>query len=67
MNIVYLIIAIVLVLNSIRVRNKYVNYYHGFDTSNPWIALAHFLGTFLASVTEGICWWYIIKIIIENL
>ena len=67
MNIVYLIIAIIIVLNGTRVRNKYVNYYFKFDTSNPHVAFARFLGTFLYALTEGVCWWYIIKTIIENI
>ena len=65
MSIVYLIIAIIIVLNGTRVRNKYVNYYFNFDTSNPCNAFAHFLGTFFVALTEGVCWWYIIKTIIE--
>ena len=32
MSIVYLIIAIIIVLNGTRVRNKYVNYYFNFET-----------------------------------
>ena len=67
MSIVYLIIAIIIVLNGTRVRNKYVNYYFNFDTSSPCKAFAHFLGTFLYALTEGVCWWYIIKTIIENI
>ena len=67
MSIVYLIIAIIIVLNSTRVTNKYMNYYFNFDTSNPCNAFAHFLGTFFGSLTEGVCWWYIIKTIIEKI
>ena len=65
MSIVYLIIAIIIVLNSTRVTNKYINYYFNFDTSDPCNAFAHFLGTFFGALTEGVCWWYIVKTIIE--
>lgn len=66
MDIVYLIIAVILVLNGIRVKNKYVNYYQGFDTSSPAKAFSHYMGTFLSDVVHGICWWYIIKTIVEK-
>jgi hypothetical protein len=62
MKIILLIICIVLISNAIRVRNLYVNYYNNFTDHK----IAHFIGTFLWSVTEGICWWYLIKNIIEN-
>ena len=60
MNIILFIICILLLANAIRIRNDYVNYYHGFDDN-----IAHFIGTFLWCCTEGICWWYVIKNIIE--
>lgn len=51
-----ILIAIIIILNRITVINKYVNEYHGWSNN-----FGHWLGTFLASLTEGICWWYIIK------
>jgi len=60
MNIIFFIICILILINAIRVRNIYVNYYNGF-TNN----VAHFLGTFFWSCTEGICWWYVINNIIK--
>ena len=61
MNIVLFIICIIVLLNAIRIRNTYVNDYHGFVDNKG----AHFVGTFLWSCTEGICWWYVIKNIIQ--
>lgn len=64
MNIILLILAVIYLANAIRVKNHYVNESNGFDTSNPIKATGHFVGTFIACMTEGICWWYIIKNII---
>ena len=61
MNIIFFIICILVLINAIRVRNDYVNYYQGFTNNKA----AHFIGTFLWCCTEGICWWYVIKNIIE--
>ena len=47
MNIILFIICILLLGNAIRIRNDYVNYYHGFDDN-----IAHFIGTFLWCCTE---------------
>lgn len=65
MNIVLLILAVIYLGNAIRVKNHYINECNGFDTSNPIKAFGHFIGTFLSCVTEGVCWWYIIKNILE--
>ena len=61
MNIILLIIAIVYLINAIRVKNKYVNEHLGIKGN-----IGNFIGTFIACITEGICWWYIINTIIEN-
>lgn len=61
MNIVFFIICILILINAIRVRNLYVNYYNGF-TDNK---VGHFIGTFLWSCIEGACWWYVIENIIK--
>ena len=65
MKIILLIIAVLYLINAIRVKNIYVNYYHGFNTSGL-IGGGHFIGTFIACTCEGICWWYIISNILEN-
>lgn len=63
MNIILLIIAVLYLGNSIRVKNYYVNKSNGFNTSGMK-GVGHFMGTFLSCCIEGICWWYIIKNII---
>lgn len=64
MNIILLVICILYLCNAIRVKNHYVNESNGFDTTGMK-GVGHFVGTFLACCTEGICWWYIIKNIIN--
>lgn len=64
MKILLLIIAVLYLINAIRVKNYYVNYSNGFDTSGLK-GIGHFVGTFLSCCTEGVCWWYIISNILE--
>lgn len=65
MKIVLLIIAVIYLINAIRVKNMYVNTAQGFDTNTFVKSLGHFLGTFFSCCTEGVCWWYIIKTVLE--
>lgn len=65
MKILLIILASICLMNAIRVKNQYINEYQGFDTSTFSKAVGHFLGTFLGCCTEGVCWWYLIKNIIE--
>jgi hypothetical protein len=64
MNIILLIICTLYLFNAIRIKNNYVNESNGFNTSGME-GIGHFVGTFLSCCTEGICWWYIIKSIIN--
>lgn len=65
MKILLIILASIYLMNAIRVKNQYVNESQGFDTSTFSKAAGHFLGTFFSCCTEGVCWWYLIKNIIE--
>ena len=65
MKVLLVILASIYLINAIRIKNYYVNKSQGFDTSTFTKATGHFLGTFFACCTEGICWWYLIKNIIE--
>lgn len=65
MKILLIILASIYLMNSIIIKNKYVNEALGFDTSTFSKAIGHFFGTFISCCVEGVCWWYLIKNIIE--
>ena len=65
MKILLIILASVFLINAIGVKNDYINKVNEFDTSTFGKATGHFMGTFVSCCTEGICWWYLIKNIIE--
>ena len=65
-NTILLIITICYLFNAIRLKNLYVNYYNEFESDSIVTMFGHFLGTFIACCVEGICWWYVIKTILEN-
>ena len=61
MKFVYIIICILILINTIRVRNIYVNHYHGFIDHK----FGDFIGNMLWCLTEGFIWWYLISNLIN--
>ena len=61
MKLIFIIICALILINAIRVRNIYVNYYHGFIDHK----FGHFIGNMLWCFTEGFIWWYLISNLIN--
>ena len=51
---IFLILCIVLILNAVRLRTKYMMHYMK-KKSNIW----SFLGVLVVAILEGVCWCYI--------
>ena len=51
------VLALVWIYARTTTTNRYIMNYHKWITSK----FAHWLGTLMASLIEGICWWYIIN------
>lgn len=60
--IIFLIIGVIYICNSIRVRFKHISYYLNVDGN-----FANFIGAALASMIEGCFWYYIINTILNSL
>ena len=57
---IHIVVAVIWIIGGIISSNTHTNYYYGWTDHK----ISHFLGTTIAKIVEGFCWWYLIGLVL---